>query len=71
MTKEQLFAVRQAYSDAFSEGMKVCAAVSAVCVLGALMTYRKHGVGLEERRVEQLREEEVRRVAERERKENS
>lgn len=58
MTPAQLHAVRQAYSDSFSEGMKVCAAISAACVLACLLTYRRHGVDLAERRAEQSKQDE-------------
>jgi hypothetical protein len=45
MTEAQLHSVRQAYSDAFAEEMRVCAIVSGVCVLAALATYRRSGPG--------------------------
>lgn len=53
-TEAQLHAVRQAYSDSFSEGMKVCAAVSAVCALATLMTFRRNVPDVARRRAEQL-----------------
>jgi hypothetical protein len=58
MTPAQLHAVRQAYSDSFSEVMKVCAAVSAACAVACLLAYRRRGVDLEARREELFREEE-------------
>ncbi|PMD64418.1 MFS multidrug transporter-like protein [Hyaloscypha bicolor E] len=57
MTPAQLHAVRQVYSDSFSEGMQVCAAVSAACVIACVLAYRRHGVDLEARREESIREE--------------
>lgn len=52
----QLLAVRKAYSDSFSESMKVCAAVSGACVLVTLLTYRKRPMVIMERRREQVEE---------------
>lgn len=46
MTPEQLTAVRQAYSDSFSESMKVCAIVSGVCCVGSCLTWRKKRVDM-------------------------
>jgi len=64
MTPAQLHAVRQAYSDSFSEVMKVCAAISAACAVACALAYRRHGVDLQARREEQMREEdEMARVA--------
>jgi uncharacterized protein (DUF2062 family) len=63
MTPEQLHAVKQAYSDSFAEGMKVCAAISAACVLATGLTYRREGMDVMGRRREQW-EEERRRVGE-------
>lgn len=71
MTHAQLRAVRQGYSDSFSEGMKVCAAMSAACALATLMTFRRHGVNLEARRVDQLREDNEMIKAAKEAKESS
>ncbi|KAH7357280.1 MFS multidrug transporter-like protein [Rhexocercosporidium sp. MPI-PUGE-AT-0058] len=56
LTETQLLAVRKAYSTAFSESMKVCAAVSAACVLATLITFRKKPMVIMERRGEQVRE---------------
>jgi hypothetical protein len=57
MTPAQLHAVRQVYSDSFGEGMQVCAAVSAACVVACALAYRRYGVDLEARREESMREE--------------
>lgn len=57
MTPVQLHAVKQSYSDSFSEVMKVCAAVSAACAVACMLAYRRHGVDLEARWKEQAREE--------------
>jgi hypothetical protein len=53
MTIAQLHAVRQAYSDSFSEAMTVCAAISGACVLATLLTYRKQPLDIIGRRKEQ------------------
>jgi len=57
MTPAQFHSVRQAYSDSFSEVMKVCAAVSAACAIACLLAFRWHGVDLETRRKELAKEE--------------
>lgn len=57
MTPAQLHAIRQAYSDSFSEAMKVCAAVSAACAVACLLAFRWHGVDLEIRIKELAKEE--------------
>ena len=56
LTPDQLLAVRKAYAAAFSESMKVCAAVSAACVFATLVTYRRKPIVIMERRGEQVRE---------------
>ncbi|KAK0100589.1 hypothetical protein ONS95_007046 [Cadophora gregata] len=56
LTPTQLLAVRKAYSTAFSESMKVCAAVSAACVFATLITFRRRPIVILERRAEQFRE---------------
>ncbi|TEY78587.1 hypothetical protein BOTCAL_0047g00100 [Botryotinia calthae] len=57
MTYAQLHAVRQAYSDSFSEDMKVCAVVAGVCVLVTIGTWKKNPVTIEQRFKEQIEEE--------------
>lgn len=57
MTYAQLHAVRQAYSDSFSEDMKVCAIVAGVCVLVTIGTWKKNPVTIEQRFREQIEEE--------------
>ncbi len=57
MTPAELHAVRQAYSDSFSEVMKVCAAVSSACAIACLLAFRWHGVDLETRIKELSKEE--------------
>ena len=57
MTPAQFHAVRQAYSDSFSEVMKVCAAVSTACAIACLLAFRWQGVDLETRRKELAKEE--------------
>jgi hypothetical protein len=37
--------------------MQVCAAVSAACFVACALAYRRHGVDLEARREESMREE--------------
>jgi hypothetical protein len=56
----QLHAVRQAYSNAFNEDMRVCAIVSSLCVLVTLGTFRRHNQPVLERRKEQLMTEQRR-----------
>lgn len=53
MTPVQLHAVRQAYSDSFSEIMKVSAAISGACVFATMLTWRKVPMVIAERRKEQ------------------
>lgn len=38
----QASAVRQTYSDAFSESMRLCAYVAVVAVVAALLTWQRH-----------------------------
>lgn len=54
MTPAQLEAVRQTYSDSFSESMKVCAAVSGACVLATGLTWRGERMDIMARRKEQF-----------------
>lgn len=60
MTYAQIHAVRQAYSDSFSEDMKVCAIVTGVCVLVTIGTWTRNPVSIEQRHKEQAEEEEER-----------
>jgi hypothetical protein len=64
MTPEQRHAVKQSYSDAFSESMKVCAALGALGVLASFVVYRRHPLDFGERRKAQLEEDRVRREIE-------
>ncbi|TGO35759.1 hypothetical protein BHYA_0147g00240 [Botrytis hyacinthi] len=57
MSDSQLDSVRQAYSDSFSEDMKVCAIVASVCVLVTVGTWKKNPVTIEQRLREQIAEE--------------
>lgn len=61
MTPKQLYAVRQAYSDSFGEGMEVCAAVSAVCVVATFVTFRRNPEDIDVRMKKQ-REENIKRI---------
>jgi hypothetical protein len=54
LTPEQLHAVRQAYSDAFNEDLRVCAIIAGVCVLVTLGTFRKSPQPVLERRRDQM-----------------
>ncbi|MCJ1433471.1 hypothetical protein MMC27_002833 [Xylographa pallens] len=45
----QLLTVRQAYSDAFSESLKVCAVVMAVCVVVTLGTFQRNPMRVDEK----------------------
>ncbi|KAG0646091.1 Rubrofusarin-specific efflux pump aurT [Hyphodiscus hymeniophilus] len=51
---DQLHAVRQAYSNAFNEDMRICAVVSGLCILITLGTFRKNTQPIMERRKEQF-----------------
>ncbi|KAE8448857.1 hypothetical protein EG329_008859 [Mollisiaceae sp. DMI_Dod_QoI] len=53
MTPAQISAVRQTYSDSFSEGMKVCAAISGACVIATLLTFKRQKMDILGRRKEQ------------------
>lgn len=59
-TKEQLHAVRQTYSDAFNEDMRVCAIIAGVCILATLGTFKRNTQPILERRKEQLIAEQMR-----------
>jgi hypothetical protein len=52
-TIEQLHAVRQAYSDAFNEDMRVSAIIAGVCILVTLGTFRRNTQPILERRLDQ------------------
>ncbi|KAF8848497.1 MFS multidrug transporter-like protein [Acephala macrosclerotiorum] len=54
MSPKQLEAVRKTYADSFSESMKVCAAVSGVCVLATGLTWRRRRMDIMGRRKEQF-----------------
>lgn len=54
MSPAQLSAVRQVYSDSFSESMKVCAVISGACVLATLLTLRRERLDIMGRRKEQF-----------------
>jgi hypothetical protein len=61
MTPVQIHAVKQAYSDAFSESMKVCAVLGGVGVLVSLLVWRRVPVEVGVRRREQVEEDKGRR----------
>lgn len=42
LTSEQLHAVRQAYSDAFKEDLRVCAIIAGICFFVTLGAYRRN-----------------------------
>lgn len=52
-TITQLEALRQAYSDAFNENLRVCAIVSGISILVTLGAFRRHTQPILERRNEQ------------------
>jgi hypothetical protein len=64
MTPVQIHAVKQAYSDAFSESMKVCAVLGGVGVLVSLLVWRRVPVEVGVRRREQVEEDRGRRERE-------
>ena len=53
-TEEQLYAVRQAYSDAFNEDLRVCAIVAGICILVTLGAFRRDPQPVMERRKDQM-----------------
>ncbi|KAB8303027.1 hypothetical protein EYC80_004481 [Monilinia laxa] len=57
MTYTEINAVRQAYSDSFSEDMKVCAIVAGLCVQVTLGTWKKNPPSIQQRLDEQIEEE--------------
>ena len=59
-TAAQIEAIRQAYSDAFSEDMRICAIIAGVCILITLGTFRRNPPNMEEMRRRQAEEEEKR-----------
>ena len=59
-TMSQIEAVRQAYSDAFSEDMRICAIVAGICILVTLGTFRRNPPSMEDMRRRQYEEEEKR-----------
>lgn len=65
LSSAQLEAVRGAYADSFAESMKVCAAISAACVLATGLTWRRKGIDVRKRMKEQIMEQRRRVRAER------
>jgi hypothetical protein len=59
-TASQIEAVRQAYSDAFSEDMRLCAIIAGICILVTLGTFRRNPPNMQEMRRRQVEEEEER-----------
>jgi hypothetical protein len=59
-TASQIEAVRQAYSDAFSEDMRLCAIIAGICILVTLGTFRRNPPNMQEMRRRQVEEEEKR-----------
>ncbi|MCJ1287288.1 hypothetical protein MMC26_006636 [Xylographa opegraphella] len=57
LTPAQLLAVKQAYSDAFDESLKVCALVMAVCVVVTLGTFQRKPMRVDERMVQRVVEQ--------------
>lgn len=53
-TEEQLYAVRQAYSDAVNEDLRVCAIVAGICILVTLGAFRRNPQPVRERRKDQM-----------------
>ncbi len=61
LTDFQAAAVRRAFADAFTEDMKVCAAVAGVGLLIAFGTYRRKPLTIKATREAQVEEEKERR----------
>ncbi|KAL3428496.1 major facilitator superfamily transporter [Phlyctema vagabunda] len=57
LSDDQLNAVHQVYSDAFSRDMIVCTIISSVCILVTLGTFQKHPLSVEEKRSQQVARE--------------
>jgi hypothetical protein len=54
---EQIFAVRQAYSDAFAADMRVCAIVAGACIVLTLGTVRQNPPSVADMRKERFIDE--------------
>ncbi|KAI1498156.1 major facilitator superfamily transporter [Biscogniauxia marginata] len=63
MTQDQLIAIRQVYSDAFSEDMRVCTIIAGISILLTFGTFSRTRLNVAERRQEQIQEEVRRRKA--------
>ena len=60
LSPAQLHAIRQAYSDAFNEDMRVCAIVAGICVLLTIGTFQRNPLDIPERRKQQVINEQKR-----------
>jgi hypothetical protein len=60
LSPAQLHAIRQAYSDAFNEDMRVCTVVAGVCVLLTIGTFQRNPIDIPERRKQQVINEQKR-----------
>ena len=60
LSPSQLYAIRKAYSDAFNEDMRVCAILAGVCVLLTLGTFQRNPPHIQEKRKQQIADEEKR-----------
>jgi hypothetical protein len=60
LSPAQLHAIRQAYSDAFNEVMRVCAIVAGICVLLTIGTFQRNPLDIPERRKQQVINEQKR-----------
>ena len=66
LTPMQVLAVRKAYSDAFTEDLRVCAAVAGACVLLTFGTFQRNPPSLMESRKQKFVDEARRVKAQRE-----
>jgi hypothetical protein len=59
-TPNQIQAVREAYVDAFSEDLRVCAIVSGVCIFVTLASFRRNAMSAVDARNQHIAEEQQR-----------
>jgi len=57
LTSVQIYAVQQAYSDAFREDMRVCAIISGIAVLVTFGVYQRSPMDIKDMRIFRMKEE--------------
>jgi hypothetical protein len=63
LTEIQINAIRQAYSDAFDEDMRVCAIVACIAALVSVGAWRRNRPTIQERNIQHAKDEAERRKA--------